>query len=223
MSDLEKMPKVILPNTGWGTTNRNRKLYLELKCQNSFRQIGWLLFGKDGSLYFHRKGQSPILEVGNAIVKEGKLIKTDKIDISSVLDEQKVGTHLSLHPSGEVHVKSYGQKPLTVSNIGTWLPVIKPFLFAYIFTEPVGKLEVVERSNTNWIVNDPDKSVRLDIIISPQYKNKEMIYTPLNKSTMWFGHSPRYSILVNAYLTDPCESYMFFLSSPAYTEPPNNK
>ena len=221
--EWDNIPKVKLPSEGFGKTERFRRLFLDLKCRGSFRRIGWLLFGKDGSLYFHIKGRSPILQAGYALVKDGKLIKGKAIDLSSIPNEQKIGTHLSLHPSGEVHVKCHGQKRLLASNIGSWLPVQRPFTFVYIFTESVENLAMVENSDTEWTVDDPGKSLRLNIVVCPRYQKAGISCDPFYESTVCLGLSPHYAVLINANVLPPCESHIFFLASPIHLSPPHNE
>jgi len=212
MSEFNNIPKINLSADSLGKSDKIRTLNLDLKSQEIFRRIGWFKFGKDGSLYFHLKGKSPIVQMGEAAINDGMLVKTKSEDISSITDERKTGTHLSLHPSGEVHVKSHGQEPLVVSNIGEWLPVKTPFTFAYIITEPIENIVTVDKSATQWIINDPSKSIKLDVVIYPVYQKNGKRYFPLYASTVWLGVSPVYSVLINAAELPACESHTFFLA-----------
>lgn len=187
---------------------------LDIKSQGIIHQIGWFKFGKDSSLYFHLKGKSPVVQIGEAVLKDGMLVKTKSEDISSISDERKTGTHLSLHPSGVVHVKNHGQEPLIVSNIGQWLPVKIPFTFAYIVTESVENIDTVDESTTQWIIDDPSKSIKFDVVICPVCQMDGKRCYALNEATVWLGVSPQYAVLINASELPACESHVFFLAEP---------
>ena len=98
MSEWDSIPKINLPAGCLGKTDKIRTVNLDIKSQGIIHQIGWFKFGKDSSLYFHLKGKSPVVQIGEAVLKDGMLVKTKSEDISSIPDERKTGTHLSLHP-----------------------------------------------------------------------------------------------------------------------------
>ncbi len=212
--DLNDLPQINVPDDTMGPTKKFRLQNIILSCQGTRRGIGKLLFGPNGSLYFFPKWKSPVTEIGNAIQKDGKLIKGAPQDISSLSLEDRTRIHLSLHPSGQVHIKSSNRKELTVAQIGPWLPVTQPFTFAYIYTAPVGTLPEVQTSGPAKECNDPEKSLRLDVIISPLYEKDGQTHVPFHHSTIFVGFSPLYAVLLNATPIPPCESQFFFRSAP---------
>ena len=212
-----------------GAENRFRRQHIDIVCEGKARRIGSLRFGKDGSFYFFRKGKTPIAEMGSAVLKDGSLIKTDSADLSSVPLEKRRGVHVSLHPSGQIHVKAAQYEPLTIGNIGPWLPVQRTFVFAYVYTEPVGNLAIAKKSNAIWTARDSKKSLKLDILISPMvnvYGSIKLVRDAKCKpiltdrpSTVYIGLSPRYQVFVNITLIPACVGQFYFLASPDKANP----
>jgi len=211
--DWKDLPHRRVPNGTMGPTKKFRQLNIDVSCQGKRRRLGWLLFGKDGSLYFHPKGKSPVIQVGNAVLRDGNLVKLDAHDLSPIPVEDRTGIHLSLHPGGRVHVKGSTGKKITVAEIGPWLPVWRSFLFAYVFTVPVGNLPEVQDAGPATEVDDPGKSLRVDLILCPLNEKDGQARVPYYRSTIYVGFSPRYAVLVNATPVAPCEPLFFFLAS----------
>lgn len=205
-----------------GTQGKFRRTFIDVLCEGKARRIGWLLFGQDGSLYFHPKGKTPIGAIGRAKLKNGTFIKIDSADLSSIPLAKRSGVHLSLHPSGQVHVKAPGHDPLTIDNIGSWLPVRHSFVFGYVYTDPVQSLPIVEKSNAIWIVPDSEKSLEVDILILPRanisapVKAVKYIKTRTTltsrPSPVYIGFSPRYRVVVNISIIAPCSGQFYFLA-----------
>lgn len=212
--DWKDLPKIKIPDGIMGPTKKSRQLNIDVSCQGKRRRVGWLLFGTDGSLYFHPKGKSAVVQIGNAIQKDGKLVRLDSNDLSPIPMEDRTGIHLSLHPSGLVHVKGSTGNKITAANIGPWTPVKRSFVFAYIFTVPIGNLPEVQEAGPAKELGDPGKSLRLDLIISPLNEKDGHTHVPYYRSTICVGFSPRYAVLVNATPVAPCEPLFFFLASP---------
>ena len=212
---LEAYPIINVPAELLGSTKRHRHQDILAGCQGKTYVLGWILFGKDGSLYFHRRGKLPVTEIGIAASKGGKLITTESADISSLALESRVGTHLSLHPSGQVHVKSGTGHRICVGSIGPWLPVQQAFTFAHVFTEPIGSLpETCGNKQPSRMVQGSDLgcSLRLDLIIAPLNEKDGKVRVPFPVSTIFVGLSPRYAVLVNAAPHAACEPRIYFLS-----------
>ena len=163
----ESLPQRQIPDGAMGPTKKFRQQNIDVSCEGKRRRVGWLLFGTDGSLYFHPKGKSPVIQVGNAVQRDGKLVKADSHDISPIPLEDRTGIHLSLHPGGRVHVKGSAGKAITVAEIGPWMPVRRAFVFAYVFTVPIGALPEVSDAGPTIEVGNPGQSLRLDLIVSP--------------------------------------------------------
>ncbi len=214
--DSTGLPTFNVPPELLGPTKRHRLQDILIGSEGKTYALGWILFGKkDQSLYFHRRGRSPVTEMGIAVKKEDKLITTQSVDVSSLPLESRVGIHLSLHPSGEVHVKSGNGHRLCVGSIGPWLPVRQVFTFAHVFTEPLAFLpetDNVKQPVQMVQVGDPKKSLRLDIIVVPLNEDHGMAHVPFMVSTIFLGLSPRYAVLINAHLLSPCEPRIYFLS-----------
>ena len=221
METWDGLPIREIPPDILGKTKRFRQQNIVVCCQGVDRKIGWLLFGKkDKSFYIYQSGKSPVIQVGTAILKNGKFVKQNSMDVTDLPLDIRAGTHLSLHPTGEAHVKSGANKCLTVANIGQWLPVRQPFTFAYWFTAPVGTLSEANTAGRAFEVADPSKSLRLDIIISPLQRRAEKAYVPYYTNTMFLGWSPHYAVLLNAVMVPACEPCLFFLASPSADDLP---
>ena len=216
--DWKDLPHRQVPDGTMGPTKKFRQQNIDVLCDGKRRRIGWLLFGRDGSLYFHPKGKSPVIHVGKAVQKDGKLVKLDSHELSAISLEDRTGIHLSLHPSGRVHVKGSTRKEITVAEIGPWLPVRRRFVFAYVYTVPVGDLPEVSEAGPATEVGDQGKSLRLDLILSPLNEKDAQARVPYYHSTVYIGFSSRYAVLVNATPVAPCEPQLFFLASAQ--EPP---
>lgn len=213
--DWRGLPMFNVPPDTLGPTKRHRHQDILVGCRGKTYALGWILFGKDGSLYFHRRGQLPVTEIGIAVNEGGKLVDKESADISSLPTEFRIGTHLSLHPSGEVHVKSGKGHRLCVGSIGCWLPVRQAFSFAYVFTEPIGNLPEpagIAQTGPKFDVQDPSCSLRLDFVIAPLNERDGKAHVPVLRSTVFLGLSPRYAVLVNAQPHQACESRIYFLS-----------
>jgi len=213
--DLSDLPIFNVPEGTLGPTKRHRQQDILVGCQGKTYALGWILFGRDGSLYFHRRGQSPVTEIGMAVKQEGKLVTTQATDISSLPLEARVGTHLSLHPSGQVHVKGGRGHKLSVGSIGAWLPVREAFTFAHVFTEPIRSLREADqaaKAAKALQVADPASSLRLDVIVAPLNEKDGKVHVPFMTSTIFTGLSPRYAVLVNAVPSPSCEPRIYFLS-----------
>ena len=215
----ENLPHRQIPNGILGPTKRFRQQNIDVLCHGKCRRIGWLLFGKDGSFYFHPKGKSPVIQVGNAVQEDGKLVKLDSHELSAIPLEGRTGIHLSLHPSGRVHVKGSAGKEITVAEIGPWLPVRRRFVFAYVYTVPVGNLPEVSEADPATEMRDPGRSLRLDLMLCPLNEEDGQVRVPYYHSTIYVGFSPRYAVLVNATPVPPCEPVFFFLASPIVRNP----
>jgi hypothetical protein len=211
--DWNDLPQINIPDDAMGPTKKFRRQIIDFSCQGKRRRIGRLLFGNDGSLYFFPKWKSAVIQIGNATQKDGKLIKSTSSELSSLPPDDRTGIHLSLHPSGQVHVMSSNRKQLTVAQIGPWLPVRQPFVFAHVYTESVGMLPEVRMSGPATEFGDPKKSLRLDIIICPLNEKAGQAHVPFHHSTIYIGLSPRYAVLLNATAIPPCEPQFFFLTS----------
>ena len=210
----DELPIFRVPPELLGASKRHRRQDLLISCRGSIHNLGWILFGNDGSLYFHRKGELPVTHVGVAVSEGGKLTDKESLDVSDLPLQCRKGTHLSLHPGGEVHIKSGGGKKLCVGNIGPWLPVREAFSVAYVFTEPVGNLPTVDskkRSPRLVQVPDPNSSLRLEVIVAPltEYDGRSGVLS--EHSTILVGLSPKYGVRLNAAIHPPCEPRIFFL------------
>lgn len=213
--DWDGLPTYEMPPSLLGSTKRHRQQDILIGCLGKTYELGWILFGKDGSLYFHRRGRLPITEIGMAVNEGGKLIDIESTNILSLPIEYRIGAHLSLHSSGKVHVKSGRGRKLCVGNIGAWLPVQQAFIFAHVFTEPVGNLpETPTKAQMARLleIQDPLRSLRLDIIIAPLNEKVGKAHVPFLTSTIFLGFSPRYAVLVNAQPHAACNPRIFFLS-----------
>lgn len=209
------LPILNVPPELLGATKPHRQQDIIVGCQGKTYALGWILFGKDGSLYFHRKGQGPVTEIGIAMLREGKLVDTQSTDISSLPLEFRVGTHLSLHPSGQVHVKSGAGHKVCVGDVGPWLPVAQSFTIAYVFTEPVCSLPPVRNSKqlaSKFELADPGCSLKLDIVIAPLNEKDGKVYVPFMNSTIFGGLSPLYAVRVDAVPHAACQPRIFFMS-----------
>ncbi len=211
----ENLPVYEISQKALGATKRHRKLDILVSCEGTTRAIGWLLFGKtDQSLYIHQAGKSPIIKVGNAVLRDGRLVPISEKDVARLCETQRSGTHISLHPSGEVHMKSADGTKITAASIGRWLPVTVPFVFAYWFTGIIETLPLSDCGGPAFEVADAGKSLRLDVVVSPLQRKDQKAYVPYQKNTSFLGWSPHYVVLLNATVISPCEPCVFFLASP---------
>jgi hypothetical protein len=196
--EIENISTIHLPSNNFGISNKHRTMQLDLKCQNIFYQIGKIWFGRDHSIYFSFKEKIFLLEMGDAVIKDGSFRTTSYEDLSQIPISQRNNIHLSLHPSGEIHLKSDGQKPVTKMNIGKWFPVKKEFIFAHIYTCRIRDLKVIKTSKNPWEVYDPDTAIRLDFVIKPLGQKDGKYFYTYDTTTIWQGmDSPNYGICLN--------------------------
>ena len=212
--DLNRLPKFRMPEAVMGVADRHRRLNIVLNCQGKGRKAGWMLFGKDGSFYFHPQGKNPVVEVGEAVKTEDVFVKRRAIDVTGRVLEERSGIHVSLHRSGRVHVRGTGGEPLVATDFGAWLPVETAFTFAYIFTQPVADMPEVDVVPRAYEVPEPSQSVRLRIVISPYAELEGEKMVPFLKSTVCIGQSPRYAVLLDATTIPPCQLSVLILASP---------
>jgi len=152
--------------------------------------------------------------VGDGVLCDGKLIKTSVTDMTSSSLEHRTGTHISLHPSGEAHVKSGSRAVIVAANIGQWLPVRRAFVFAHWFTAAIRTLPLAQGGGPAFGVADASKSLRLDIVICPLQRTGDKEYVPYNENTLFLGWSPHYAVLLNAEAIPACDPCVFFLACP---------
>jgi hypothetical protein len=183
-----------------------------VSSQGKAHKIGWLEFGRDGSLYLQIYASQPIVDIGTAVLKNSILTKTASQGVGTIPLDERTGVHLSLHPSGKVHIRRGRKRPIVVTHLGCWLPVIVPFVFALVFTEAVNSLPRVQAKGQMYDVPDPGDSLRLEVVISPLYEDAGQAHVPLCKSTVCVGFSPRYAVLLNLTPIQSCEPHIFFLS-----------
>ena len=217
--DSNDLPIFNVPESNFGPTKRHRQQNILIGCQGKTYTWGWILFGKDGSLYIHQSGQSPVTEIGIAVEEEGRLVTKQATDISSLPLDSRVGTHLSLHAeTGQVHIKSGSGHKLCVGSIGPWLPVQQTFSFAHIFTAPIVSLQeadINERAMRMDIFADNTRSALLDIIVAPLIQQNGKLVVPIQQSNIFVGFSPQYAVLINAVSLPPCcEPRIYFLDQP---------
>jgi hypothetical protein len=174
-----------------------------------------MLLGKDASLYLHPAGANPITEVGTALPIGGKLVWTERSDMTGIALPSRSGTHISLHPSGQVHLKGGDGHRLTVAEVRGWFPVTTEFLFAYWFTPPVRSLPPAEAGAAQGFpVDDSASSLRLEVTICPPKKTRGRIGIPTKRNTLFVGYSPHYWVRLDGYIVPACDSSIFFLASP---------
>ena len=180
-----------------GCSKKFRRQHIDIWCQGKRRSVGQVLFGlRDESFYYYPRGQPPIVEVGYAVSKPGKVPKPDLKDISELPVTDRIGLHISLHPSGEIHLRNTSHRDLLCHNIGKWLPVRRVFRLASHVTPPIGKLPEIKRSGPACKVQNPEKSLKLRILIGP-------IGTTPSANNIWYGVSPDYVALVEAEMIPP--------------------
>jgi hypothetical protein len=215
MDMLDGIPMRDVPPGVMGSTDKHRRLNILVSSGGQVHRIGWLLFGKDASFYIHQTGRVPIVEVGTAIPTGGNLVPIKRFSTTDLPLSCRTGCHISLHPSGEAHIRASTGKVLTVARIGQWLPVQKRFVFAYWFTGPIRALPIAPTgAQEGFPVPDSSKSLRLEIVICPPQRIGDRVGVPYCNNTLFVGGSPHYWILLNGYIIPACDPCIFFLASP---------
>lgn len=216
MDTLDGIPVRDVPPGVMGDTDRHRRLNILVSSGGQVHRIGKLLFGKkDASFYIFLAGRDPIVEVGTAISHGGTLVPISRSNKTDVPMLPQSGSHVSLHPSGEVHVKTSAGDVLTAARIGPWLPVQEKFVFAYWFTAPIRALPLAPTgAPQGFPVADSSKSLRLEIVICPPQRHGDRVGVPFFRNTLFVGGSPHYWILLNGHIIPACDPCIFFLGSP---------
>jgi len=118
MDTLDGIPMQDVPPGVMGSTDRHRRLNILVSSDGQVRRIGKLLFGKkDASFYIFLAGRDPIVEVGTAISHGGRLVPISRSNNTDVPMLPQSGIHVSLHPSGEVHVKTSARDVITAASV----------------------------------------------------------------------------------------------------------
>jgi len=181
-----------------GKSGRFQKTTLLAKCAGELYKVGWIRFASDGGLYAQFHQTEPVVARGEAIQSGGQLTPATEVDLAAVPEKHRVDVHLSLHPSGELHVRSGRNTPLVRWNIGSWLPPKAPSLLAHLFSPPISQLLTQSQPRPQdrvFSLADVDSGVRATITLLP----KGLI----PQRGVLMGISPRYNVAVEIGVVRP--------------------
>lgn len=121
--------------------------------------------------------------------------------------------HLSLHPSGHVHLRAHGAKPFASDDMGTWLPVTTVRNWAYFFSDPLDCLGLVTQlRRRDAVVAFPEgnASVEVHIDLIPSAQPYPLHSTALD--TVIGLAPPHYGLRVSVFPYKPVHGTIFFAS-----------
>ncbi len=194
-----------MANLPLGKTGKFQKANLLASFKGELFKVGWIRFASDGGMYAQFHYKAPITCVGEAIQASGLLQARTREDLTHCPLDMRSNVHLSLHPSGKIHVRSNRQKPIIELDFGQWLPVSKPCLLGYFFSPAVGTLDRQEKPKFQdrvFSVARPEDGIRATITVLPKD------FHPTQPALM--GVSPRYNIGVTIAAVSPPTPSIYF-------------
>lgn len=154
-----------------GKTSKYMKANLLAEVGGKRYKVGWFMFASDGGFHAQFHYAAPVTAIGQEVLSDGVLRPVTEVDLSQVPEVHRHDVHLSLHPSGRLHVRS-GENPcLMAADVGLWLPLTKPRLLGYLFSPPIRELAAQTASKFQdrvLAVSDLDSGLRATITLLPK-------------------------------------------------------
>ena len=207
------------------TTEKDRKVYINLRVRNVVYTFCWLSLLKNGSFSFGLSSKSrPITELGAAVHSSGGFR-----DHSSVITSGNVNIADAVYPHYTFHPPRINQSSGIVHLRGTngvvdrwdidWYPVniAQTLLFAY--TGDMGQLDIAtKRKGRTEIVRVPlDVScLRMELSIWPRDSEWQYIHDETAVTNV-IGYSPKY-VLNCRFYENNLEPLMVYVATDCFTE-----
>ena len=154
-----------------GKTSKYMKANLLAETDGNRYKVGWFRFASDGGFHAQFHYTEPVTAAGEEVLSEGLLKPLTEVDLTSVPEAHRHDVHLSLHPSGRLHVRSRENPCLVAIDVGPWLPLQEPRLLGYLFSPPLRQLAfqaTFKFQDRVFVVNDLDCGLRATITLLPK-------------------------------------------------------
>jgi hypothetical protein len=200
----------------FGKTAKFQKAKLLVAFEGQLYKVGWFSFARDGGFYAQFNYKEPITAIGQAVQSSGAIKKITEEDVSHIPLDDRCDVHLSLHPSGQFHVRSGERRPVVEIDVGHWLPLTTPRPLGHLFSPAVRSLPKQKDCGGQdrvTAVSCLDCGVRATITLLPLLPVGYVLREPA-----LMGVSPRFNICVSISEVNPPTPYMCFVNN---LNPPN--
>jgi len=131
----------------FGVGHKHRICRLLLRVGDATHKVCWALMERDGSASFGLSTDDLTFEkTGSAYLSgDGCLLSDSGIKLDALPLQHRRNPHVTLHPTGECHMRANDAPPILRVTYGAWYPVVAGFTWLQAYTAAVDLLPVVPK------------------------------------------------------------------------------